>query len=66
MFDPSDPFDNRKHFMALKNGWGIQPIGKFSSGGDIHDTFNVNKDGNIFGGHTTIRLPYGEQKKLLW
>jgi len=62
---PSDPV--KPFFKPLKNGWGIQPMGTSPLGiGDIHDTFRVDSQGNISGGHTTVRLPGGKDIKLPW
>jgi len=44
----------------------IQPIGRFPGGGDIHDTFNINNNGGISNGHTTIRLPDRQEKRIDW
>lgn len=66
---PMKPFDlpdSNPFFKPLKDGWGIQPIGPSPLGGDIHDTFKVDDSGNIFGGHTTVRLPGGQKIKLDW
>lgn len=53
------------------NGWGgVQPIESLPGGGDIHDTFGVDPQGNILpGGHTTVVLPGGrpeDRKPLNW
>lgn len=53
-------------FKPLKDGWGIQPIGPSPLGGDIHDTFRVDREGNISGGHTTIQIPGSLPKRLPW
>jgi hypothetical protein len=53
-------------FRPLSNGWGISPIGPSPLGGDIHDTFHVDADGNITGGHTTIRIRDGKVVELPW
>lgn len=65
--DPRDPFVPSSPFKPLKDGWGIQPIGPTpDGGGDLHDTLHIDKDGNLDGGHTTIQLPDGPKKRLLW
>ena len=74
MNDPIDSFgppgggprDSNPFFRPLNNGWGIQPVGPSPLGGDIHDTFKVDPLGNISGGHTTIRIPGGQDKKMPW
>ena len=53
-------------FKPLKDGWGIQPAEKLPDGGDLHDTFRIDRDGNLDGGHTTIQLPGGPKKHLPW
>ena len=59
--------DDFKPFKPLDNGWGIQPIGPSPlGGGDIHDTFHIDDQGNIDGGHTTVRIPGGQDIHLPW
>ena len=48
------------------NGFGVQPLGSTPLGGDLHETFGVDKVGNILDGHTTIRLPGSQDIKLRW
>jgi hypothetical protein len=56
-----------KDFKPLGNDWGIQPIGPSPlEKGDMHDTFRVNEQGDISGGHTTVRLPDNKSVKLPW
>lgn len=43
-------------FKKLKDGWGIAKMP-----GGIHDTFKVNKDGDITGYHTTVQIPGGKK-----
>lgn len=55
-----------KHFG---NGFGIQPINVDNDvlpSGGMHDSFNVNSSGDIFGGHTTIELKDGLKRRLGW
>jgi hypothetical protein len=54
------------HFKPLGNGWGIQPIGPTPLGGDYHDTFRVDHYGQVSGGHTTFRVPGGQEKRISW
>lgn len=35
-------------------------------GGDVHETFKLDRYGNIYGGHTTIRLPGDFKKRFSW
>lgn len=53
-------------FKRLKDGFGIQPMGPSPLGGDMHDTFRVNEQGNIFEGHTTVRIPGGQSAHIPW
>jgi len=48
------------------NGFGIQPLGPSPLGGDIHETFKVDREGNISNGHTTVRIPGGQSINLPW
>lgn len=56
------------NFRRSKNGsgYGVQPIEPTVLGGDYHDTFRVNKYGDIDGGHTTFRLPGYKTKRMDW
>ncbi|MBU2472612.1 hypothetical protein KKE74_01105 [Patescibacteria group bacterium] len=59
--------DNNSCFKPLKNGFGIQPIGKSPLGvGDMHETFKIDKQGNISEGHTTVRIPGGKSTHMPW
>ncbi|MEK7606279.1 MAG: hypothetical protein AAB458_01650 [Patescibacteria group bacterium] len=64
--------DEFKPFIPLGNptkpsDFGIQPIGPSPTGtGDLHDTFGVNPDGTLKGGHTTVRIPGGFDIKMPW
>lgn len=55
-------------FKPLKGtgGWGIQPLGSSPLGGDTHETFKVDSEGNITGGHTTVRIPGGKEIQIPW
>lgn len=55
-------------FKQLRNGsgYGIQPLGPTPLGGDYHETFKVDHLGNISNGHTTFRIPGGQQKHISW
>ena len=54
-------------FKPINNGYGIQPLGPVPNyGGDMHDIFKVDKLGNITNGHTTFRIPNGQQKRISW
>lgn len=48
------------------SGYGVQPIDRLPGGGDVHDTFRVDQQGNVSGGHTTIQLPGQESLRLPW
>ena len=59
---PSNP-----DFLPTSNGWGIQPIRESTPfGGGMHDTFRVDKSGDLSGGHTTIEIPGGQKVRLPW
>jgi hypothetical protein len=54
-------------YKPLNGGWGIQPMGPSPLGnGDMHETFGVNRNGDIFGGHTTVRIPGGQEIRMPW
>lgn len=53
-------------FIPLEDGFGIQPLGPSSLGGDMHETFQVDEEGNVSNGHTTIRIPGGQEIHLPW
>ena len=40
--------------------------GQFSTGGNLHDTFRIDRYDNIYGGHTTVDLGGGQQIHLPW
>lgn len=48
------------------DGFAIIPLGSSPLGGDMHETFQVDKTGNISNGHTTIRIPGGQDIHLPW
>jgi len=58
------------NFVPTKNGsgYGYQPINEVISpqGGGTHDTFKVDPDGGISGGHTTTQIPGGQSVGLPW
>ena len=50
-------------------GPGLRPLnqpGWYSTGGGLHDTFQVSPKGDILSGHTTVRLPGGAAAHLPW
>ena len=54
-------------FKPINNGYGIQPLCPVPNyGGDIHDTFKVDKLGNITDGHTTLQIPGDKKIRLNW
>ncbi len=53
-------------FKPLKPNFGIQPAGSSPIGGDVHDSFNIDPKGEVNNGHTTVRIPGGQWKKLPW
>ncbi|MEM1104955.1 MAG: hypothetical protein AAGH87_01085 [Pseudomonadota bacterium] len=57
------------NFRPLGSGFGVQP-GTASpdgrSGGDLHDTFKVDKIGNVSKGHTTVNLGGEIKTSVYW
>jgi len=53
-------------FKPLNNGFGIAPLGPSPAGGDMHETFRTDQDGNLSDGHTTIRIPGGQAVHIPW
>jgi len=54
-------------FLPLKNGFGIQSMGPTPlDRGDMHDTFRVDRLGNISQGHTTLRIEKGQHIRMPW
>lgn len=53
--------------VALENsgGYAIQPLGPSPMGGDMHETFRAN-EGGLSDGHTTVRIPGGQEIHLPW
>jgi len=48
-------------------GINVIPYGNLSGlGGDFHDSFNLDRYGNMYGGHTTIKLPGYDKYKIDW
>jgi hypothetical protein len=42
----------------LNSDFVILPLGPSPLGnGDVHESFNVDREGNVTGGHTTVRIP---------
>jgi hypothetical protein len=61
-----DPLPLEPTFKPLGYNNVINPIEKFPGGGDIHEHFGVNPQGDILWGTTTIRLPGGIQDHISW
>ena len=54
-------------FRQLNDNTLIIPYGNITGiGGDVHDTFNYDSLGNIYNGHTTIRIPGGFDSHHEW
>jgi len=60
------PMSPGSGFVPLRGGFGVQPLGPSPLGGDVHETFRVDRDGKVSGGHTTIRIPGGKSISLPW
>ncbi|MFA5887204.1 MAG: hypothetical protein WC852_00650 [Candidatus Nanoarchaeia archaeon] len=62
-------FGNAGQLPGLKvsyNG-GVIPYGNLTElGGDVHDTFKIDRYDNIYGGHTTLDIPGYEKLHLPW
>ena len=54
----------------LQSGPGLYPssrnYGQFSTGGNLHDTFRVDRYDNIYGGHTSVDLGGGMKISMDW
>ena len=44
----------------------IIPTYNIPGGGDIHETFKIDRYGNIYDGHTTLRIPGGKDDHINW
>ena len=55
-----------KDLIIKKNNRVIVPLGPAPEGGDIHETFDVDNEGNVSGGHTTIRIPGNKETHQGW
>jgi len=66
--EPPKPFNQggNSPFKPTSNGFGIQPISGGLPSGGMHDTFRVDRDGNINGGHTTVQIPGGQKIRMPW
>ena len=65
--NPLNSLRQDEDLKIVNDNFVIQPLGESPmGGGDMHESFNVDKDGNISGGHTTTRLPGGQSKKVDW
>jgi len=53
-------------FKPLGPDFVIIPEGPSPIGGDIHESFNTDRNGNLFDGHTTIRIPGGQDINIPW
>jgi hypothetical protein len=40
--------------------------GQFSTGGNVHDTFRIDRYENIYGGHTTVDLGRNVKIHIPW
>jgi len=62
----TEPMKPGSGFKRIKEDFGIQPLGPSPLGGDMHEAFNYDTEGNISGGHTTVRIPGGKEIHLPW
>ncbi|MEK7581730.1 MAG: hypothetical protein AAB488_00120 [Patescibacteria group bacterium] len=60
--------NDNSSFKTTSNGYGIQPINGITPpmGGGVHDTFQVDQNGNINNGHTTVEIPGGQKINIPW
>ena len=74
MYYNQTPFiDNNNYHqqdLNIQSGPGLYPsnhnYGQFSTGGNLHDTFRVDRYNNLYGGHTTVDLGNNQQIHLPW
>lgn len=53
----------------IKSGPGMFPTSQpnqVSTGGNLHDTFKIDRFGNLYEGHTTIDLGKGDKIHIPW
>lgn len=54
----------------LGSGPGLYPssrnYGQFSTGGNLHDTFKVDRYENLYNGHTTVDLGNNQKIHMDW
>jgi len=62
----SPPLNPDFHHSTNGSGFGFQPAGPTPLGGGVHDSFNVDKDGNVSNGHTTSQVPGGQKQRMNW
>ena len=51
------------------SGWCTQPgsaLGNTKPKGDIHDTFQTNKSGDLLTGHTTVNIGSNIKARIDW
>ena len=57
-------------YPSVSSGSGLYPsnrlYGQFSSGGNLHDTFRLDRYENLYSGHTTVDLGGGQKIHLPW
>jgi len=51
--------------IPLPDGWNILPDVKIDGGGDVHETFRIDQDGNV-DGHSTIQVPGLPNTNVPW
>lgn len=68
-FDKFHPIDSNALLIGRKKDTVMQPFLTLETNsftGDVHDTFKVDVEGNIFDAHTTSRVTGGKEIRLDW
>lgn len=60
-------FDNSYNLSSTPGLYNSnRNYGQFSTGGNLHDTFRVDRHDNLYGGHTTVDLGGGQKYNMDW
>ena len=57
----ADPFDSSEGLYPSNRNYG-----QFSTGGNLHETFRIDRYENAYSGHTTVTLPGGKKTNIDW
>lgn len=58
--------DKDGDFITPKDDFVISPVCPTPLGGQIRESFNIEDDGDVSGGHTTIETPGGNKIRVPW